>query len=298
MSDTWPAKLPLVLVIGATGRTGRHVVDGLLSHGAAVRALVRDPSTASLPERVQVVPGDLDSAASVAAAAKGADAAFLLWHSFESAGGQDVVAALSSHVRHLTYLSAGRLNPETGRQTVAPGVWAEIEAIIERAPVTHTFIRGGGFAVNTLAWAEQIRRSDTVRMPYPQAARPLVDERDLAELAVYGLLEASMVGESVFATGSQTLTQAQQLQTIGTAIGRRLTAVEQSRDEAAAALGGGPFADASLDYWAGLVANPEAPHDGIRQVLGHPARSFADWAQFHADDFTGGVADRRARLQH
>lgn len=78
-APTTPAR---ALVIGATGRTGRHVVTGLLEHGITVRALARTPMTADLPEEVEVGVGDLDDPASVAAAAKGADAAFLLWPSF------------------------------------------------------------------------------------------------------------------------------------------------------------------------------------------------------------------------
>jgi uncharacterized protein YbjT (DUF2867 family) len=50
-----------VLVIGATGGTGRHLVDQLMDVGHTVRALVRDPDKApALTERgVEVAIGDL-----------------------------------------------------------------------------------------------------------------------------------------------------------------------------------------------------------------------------------------------
>lgn len=102
-----------VLVVGATGRTGRHVVAGLLEHGVRVRALVRSPLTASLPGEVEVIPGDLEDPASVSTAAKGADAAFLLWHGFSAEGGEAVVAALTEHVGHIVYLSAANLGEGT-----------------------------------------------------------------------------------------------------------------------------------------------------------------------------------------
>ncbi len=44
-----------VLVVGGTGRTGRRVVEGLLSRGVQVRAIVR--SARRLPERVAAEPG-------------------------------------------------------------------------------------------------------------------------------------------------------------------------------------------------------------------------------------------------
>ena len=48
-----------VLVTGATGTVGRHVVDALLQRAAPVRALTRDLASADLPADVEVVGGDL-----------------------------------------------------------------------------------------------------------------------------------------------------------------------------------------------------------------------------------------------
>ena len=67
--------LPLtVLVVGATGSVGRHVVAEALSKGHQVRALVRSPSKAGLPSGVAVVAGDLTRPASLQRAADGVDA--------------------------------------------------------------------------------------------------------------------------------------------------------------------------------------------------------------------------------
>ena len=43
-----------LLVLGATGRTGRLVVAEALRRGHDVVALVRDPAAARLPERVEL----------------------------------------------------------------------------------------------------------------------------------------------------------------------------------------------------------------------------------------------------
>ncbi|MDT0549681.1 MULTISPECIES: NAD(P)H-binding protein [Streptomyces] len=44
----------MIVVTGATGNVGRHVVDELVAAGAEVRALTRDPESARLPEGVRV----------------------------------------------------------------------------------------------------------------------------------------------------------------------------------------------------------------------------------------------------
>jgi uncharacterized protein YbjT (DUF2867 family) len=138
-----------VLVVGATGKVGRHVVSGLLDEGVAVRAVARHPETAGLPARVEVVEGDVGRPKTIEAAARGARSAFLLWPGFDPAGAGDVVAALAGNVDHIVQLSSARLQgKETG---VTDGVWAEVEKLVEASGVAWTFVRAGGFAANTLA---------------------------------------------------------------------------------------------------------------------------------------------------
>lgn len=64
-----------ILVLGAGGRIGRHVVEQALGHGHDVTAFVRDPSRFGLTgERLRVVTGDVLEPASVQAAVEGQDA--------------------------------------------------------------------------------------------------------------------------------------------------------------------------------------------------------------------------------
>lgn len=65
----------VLLVVGATGSIGRHVLAAGLRHGYLVRALVRDPGRAKdLPPGVQVVAGDMTRAGTLSAAVDGIDA--------------------------------------------------------------------------------------------------------------------------------------------------------------------------------------------------------------------------------
>ena len=275
-----------VLVIGATGRTGRHVVDGLLERGASVRALVRHPPTADLPQTVSVIEGVIEDRAALGTAATGADAAFLLWPGFDGGAVQDVVGNLAAHVGHIAYLSAARL--QGGRSGVMDGVYADVEAAIAATDATWTFLRAGGFAANTLEWAEQIRTGDVVRTPFPDAARPLVHERDLADAAVRALLDPGLAGRAFELTGSDTLTQREQVAALGASLRRELRVdtqpLEEARAHYAAAMGA-DFAAGALRHWATLVDDPEQVRDGVQQVLGRPPRPFSEWARDHVADF-------------
>jgi uncharacterized protein YbjT (DUF2867 family) len=158
-----------ILVTGATGRVGRHVVPGLLEAGVDVRALVRNPALAGLPPEVEVAQGDIYDPAAVSRAAAGVDAAFLLWPSFTADGAAEIVTALTKQVRRLVYLSSMSVSDT---DPAASGVWGELEVLLTDAGADRTFIRPGGFAANTLEWADQIRSGDLVRIPSPTPAAP------------------------------------------------------------------------------------------------------------------------------
>lgn len=64
-----------VLVIGATGRTGRHAVRRLLARGDEVTAFARNPSAVTeISDRLRVVQGDARDPDSIDRAVRGQDA--------------------------------------------------------------------------------------------------------------------------------------------------------------------------------------------------------------------------------
>lgn len=163
----------MILVIGATGSVGRQVVSQLLDAGADVRALTRDPEAAGLPAGVEVVRGDLADPGGLDAILEGVDAVFLVWPFFSAEGATAVVDAIARHAGRIVYLSAKVAADDR------ESFWAVVERRIEESGLEWTFLRPTGFAKNTLGWADQIR-TGVVRAPYGQAARSLIDERDIA----------------------------------------------------------------------------------------------------------------------
>jgi putative NADH-flavin reductase len=63
-----------IAVLGATGRTGRPLVEELLRRGHHVVAVARDPAGTALPDGVEVVRGDVRDADVLRRAVAGADA--------------------------------------------------------------------------------------------------------------------------------------------------------------------------------------------------------------------------------
>jgi uncharacterized protein YbjT (DUF2867 family) len=267
-----------ILVTGATGNVGRHVATQLTQVGIEVRALSRDPSSSRRPAGVTAVPGDLTDPDSVGRAAHGADAAFLIWPFLTAQGAEAAVRAIAGQTRRIVYLSA--ISVHDGAPPEQNGVWGQVEQAIRRSGAEWTFLRAGGFAANTLAWGDQIRSTGVVRWVYGQAARSLIHERDIADVAVRALTEDKHIGATYVLTGPDAVTQADQVRIIGEVTGVPVrweeASPEEIRDQLAAAMGDLAFADHAVAYWSTLVDQPEPVTRAVEDITGVRARTFRD----------------------
>jgi uncharacterized protein YbjT (DUF2867 family) len=281
----------MIMVTGATGNVGRQVVYQLLGTGARVRALTRNPDSAKLPHEVDVVRGDLTAPDNLDRHLEGIDAVFLVWRSL-GADAAPFVNAAAKHARRIVFLSSAAVRDNVEKQDNPIGqAHADIEQSIESSGVEWTFLRPGGFATNARWWwGQQIREGDVVRWPYAAAAWAPIDERDMAAVAVRALTEKGRehAGGKYYLTGEQSLTQADQVRTIGEAIGRPLRFEEISPEAARPqmfALLSALAAEMMLASWARMATEPVMITDTVRKITGAPARTFRQWAIDHAGDF-------------
>jgi uncharacterized protein YbjT (DUF2867 family) len=278
----------VILVTGATGNVGSQVVTQLLDVGAKVRAVTRDPASAQLPDAAEAVHGDLSDPGSIRPHLRGVSSVFLLWPFLSAEGVPALLDAVAGRVNRIVYLSASAVHDD--RDPAENGVWGQVEQAIGKTGLDATFLRAGGFAANTLAWAGEIRAGGVVRRPYGRASRSLIHERDIAAVAATVLTSAGHSGAKYVLTGPESVPQAEQAAQIGAAIGRPVRWEEQPLDEAREQLttemGDADFAGHALDYWASLVDHPEPVTNTVEQLTGSPARTFAQWARDHAAEFT------------
>jgi uncharacterized protein YbjT (DUF2867 family) len=138
-------------------------------------------------------------------------------------------------------------------------------------------------------WGPQIRRGDVVRWPYLDAPTAPTDERDIAAVAVRALCDDVHAGAEYVVTGPESLTQAEQVQTIGRALGRSLRGEEISPEEARTqllpVLGSPVFIDMLLNAWRAARGQPAFVTSTCTAVTGVPARTFLQWATDHAAEF-------------
>ncbi|RCH64519.1 NAD-dependent epimerase/dehydratase family protein [Streptomyces sp. SDr-06] len=277
-----------ILVMGATGNVGRQVVVQLLAAGTAVRALAREPESAGLPEGVRVMGGDLAQPDTLEGALTGSDTVFLIWPFLTTEGARAVLEAIAGHARRIVYLSSSGVNEDAEHQTDPINqLHADMERLIEGSGVEWTFLRSNTIASNARGWAEQIRTTHVVRGP-DIAATAVIHERDVADVAVQALTDDRHAGRKYVLTGPQVLSRAQQVHTIGEAIGHpahfEKLPVEAARQRMLADGRPPALVEALL---ASAHARPESNliTSTVEEITGAPARTFRSWAEEHADSF-------------
>jgi len=274
--------MPRILVIGATGTVGRQVVSQLSFREIQVRTLVRNPQTANLPPRVEIVRGDLTVPDSLEPCLAGTDTVFLVWTAPPTA----VAAALDQitrHVRRIIFLSAPLKTPHPlfQQNNALRTLPEQIEQRIEASGREWIFLRPGMFAANALNWwAPQIRRGGVVRWPYLDVPTAPIDERDIAAVAVRALTEGGHNHAEYVMTGPESLTQREQISTIADVLGRELRVEELSPDDARRE--GLPSVPAGaenmlLNAWGAAAGQPAFVTSTVEQITGIPARTFRRW---------------------
>jgi uncharacterized protein YbjT (DUF2867 family) len=264
-----------ILVTGATGSVGRLVVDHLLAAGATdVRALTINPAKAALPVGVEIVEGYLGRPETVPAALEGVDRMYLA--PLPRTVREIVALAREAGVRQIVDLAGAE-----GSQ------WHVVEEAVEESGIAWTHLDAGAFMSNSTIWAEQIRATGTVRDAYPTAAYAPIALADIAAVAATVLLEDGHAGKAYPLTGPQTLTRAEQVRLIGSALGRDIPFVELAHEEAVEQLSKaiGKYASWYLDGVARLVDQPQRAVQTVEELTGRPGTTFAQWVAEHVDSF-------------
>jgi uncharacterized protein YbjT (DUF2867 family) len=180
-----------VLVTGATGTVGRHLVRELLAAGQDVRAGVRDPAGADLPPGAVPVRLDLTDPTTAGAALEPVDRLFLLRppaiSDVQTAFGPLVAAARARGMRQVVVLSVMGVNP------LMPH-W-RMERMVRAAGLPYVALRPAYFAQNLLAaFGEDVRQRSELRLAAGRGRLSFVDARDVAAVAARALTDPDRRG--------------------------------------------------------------------------------------------------------
>ncbi|MEU7481853.1 NAD(P)H-binding protein [Lentzea sp. NPDC042327] len=255
-----------ILVLGATGKTGRRVADALRGAGATVR-----PASRSSAVRF-----DWTDRSTWRPALTGVTGAYLIAPHDPADAAPFVELAEEQGVRRLVLLS-GRGLDRTPRHVFA-GMHAAEDAV-RASGLDWTVLRANNFTQNFSEeiWEPEVR-AGRLSLPVDDTPEPFVDVRDIADVAVKAFTE-DHAGRTYDLSGPAGVTFADAVAKIGARTGRTIELVRLTPEE---------YRDVLLSYGVseeeaaelngmfegmrkGLLATPA---DDIARLLGRPATDF------------------------
>lgn len=229
-----------ILVTGATGTVGAHVVRELSKRGIGVRACVHTPIKAERIREANIEIFDVDyrDKKSVESAVRGMESIYLLTpfvpEQFEMAS-LLVDAAKKAGVKHIVKQSA--LGADARPAITAGRLHRQAEIYIEESGVPYTFLRPNFFMQNFLTYfGGSIRSEGKIYLPVGEGKVSYIDARDIAAVAAEVLTKKGRKGKVYSLTGPEALSAGDVAGIFSRASGRKITYVDVPEEDARKAM--------------------------------------------------------------
>lgn len=261
-----------ILVLGATGKTGRRVVARLRDQGRTVRAASRSGETRF----------DWTDRATWGPVLEGVSALYLVGPPDPEPIADFVDQAAAAGVRRFVVLS-GR-GVEVFGDSFEPSM-AEAERVVREAGVDWTVIRPNNFSQN---FDEDIFAAPLLEgrlaLPVGDVPEPFIDVDDIADVAAALLTEDGHTGRVYELSGPRALTFADAVAELAERSGRPMRFEDITPDAYVAELTAADVpadtARALANVLAWLAEGHNAtPVTGVRDVLGREPRDFSTYAK-------------------
>lgn len=264
-----PSKGP-TLVLGATGKTGRRVVDGLEARGVSVR-----PGSRSAHP-----PFDWNREAGWDACLEGVEAVYITYApDLAVPGATDAIHAFVDRAEHhgveRLVLLSGRGEQEA----------QACERIVQNGGPDWTIVRASWFHQNFSegAFVDMVLAGQ-ITLPAIDALEPFVDADDIADVAVAALTEVGHAGEVYEVTGPRLMTFEDVAHELSEATRREIPLTRVPHDAFVAGVrdSGAPKEVVWLmDYLFATVLDGRNAHltDGVQRALGRSPKDFATFAR-------------------
>jgi uncharacterized protein YbjT (DUF2867 family) len=259
-----------VLVLGATGKTGRRVLERLQARGVPTRIGSRAADPAF----------DWDDRDTWAPALSGVVAVYVTYYpDLAVPGAPEAVGELAriareQGVQRLVLLS-GRGEEEAQRS----------EEVVKRAGIDWTILRSSWFDQNfDEGFLIDAVHDGVVALPVGDVREPFVHADDLADIAVAALTEDGHVGQLYEVTGPRLMTFADAVAQIAEATGRELRFETVPMEAFGAELGQHGMSDdevwlVTYLFTEVLDGRNESLTDGVQRALGREPRDFSDYVR-------------------
>jgi uncharacterized protein YbjT (DUF2867 family) len=226
----------MILVTGATGKTGLAIIKLLAQSSHQSRAFVRTKEQAERARRegaTEITIGDLEIENDLVTAMRGVDQVYFIppnVHPNEDEIGKNaVVSALKMGVRRFVYHSV--LFPQIERM---PHHWRKlrVEEILIESGLDFSILQPANYMQNVLAFRTSIENDQIWHLPYdPEARSTPVDLLDVAIVAVKVLSEDKHSRATYAIGGPEILSSIEIAKLLSSNLGKQITVSRQNISE-------------------------------------------------------------------
>lgn len=282
----------MILLTGATGKTGGETAKALLAKGVKARVLVRDPAKAAALQAagMEIAVGDVADPASVSKALAGVTRFLILLPNSQHQAELEmrlVDLAKQAGVRHVVKMSS--MEAVANAQTPIPkGHWA-VEEYIRKSGLAWTMLKPNFFMQNFLASAKSIKENKSFSLPMGNGSTAMADARDIGAVGAEVLSGAGHEGKSYEITGPELLTFHQAAERFSEVLGTKITYIPADPVAYLAIL------KKVLTEWHanavsqlfGEIAGGVTPHvtDTFQKLVGRPPISLTQFIRDHRGAF-------------
>jgi uncharacterized protein YbjT (DUF2867 family) len=281
-----------ILVIGATGTTGRPVFE-LLSEQRDVEVMGTSRFGENKPGGgTRMAKFNYFETETIRAALQGIDKVFLVTPFIQNM--QEMEKAVidelcNSSVKHVVKLSVFGADAEDG--ITIGKVHRQLEKEIEQSGISYTFLRPMYFMQNYANFtAHTIKTQKAFYMPTGEGKVSIVDTRDIAAVAVKALTEAGHEGKAYSLTGPQALSNHEVADVFSTLTGHKIKFVDVKPELSKEAMISAGMSDWNSDrmlefYNISKLGYTATVTNEIGTITGNRPRSFKQFAEDFKEAF-------------
>lgn len=198
----------MILVTGATGRTGSSTVRALAKRGVAVRAMVRSQARADALalEGVEIAAGDFDDAARIAELCRAVDTLVVISPNGPRQKAIEtsmIDCAISAGARRIVKLSSMEAVPNAPNPVHAAHF--DVEQHLRASNVEWTIVRTSFFMQNLLGPAKRIKEEGVLSLPTGHGKVTMTDAIDVGECLAQICTDGTHARRSYDVTGAELL---------------------------------------------------------------------------------------------
>jgi len=280
----------MILITGATGKSGSATAKALFDLGQSYRALIRNPDKEEELKALgaEVIIGSIEDNHSLVKAMLGVKKVLILLPNSENQLAlekQIVDVALQSGVKHIVKVSSIEATPDA--ISPIPKLHLESENYIKASGLEWTMVKPNFYMQNLLGSAATIKEQDKIFLPMGEGKTGMIDTRDVGKVIAKVLSEDGHTSKNYAITGPEILSFHDVAEKFSNVLGRNIDYVDMPmaayKDILSKFLTNQWHLNSVIDLFVGIAEGGiEDKTETYKELMGKQPTSLEEYIKEHA----------------